>query len=189
LRIKRLDCPADVVTGKGPHVGQSARDRSAAPSAYWNLLEEASAPCKITHFRGAVQPVESEVSMLGAFSGTFYAFLRIVSGFLFACHGAQKLFGWLGEDNVPAVLTLRWFAGIIEFFGGTLIAVGLLTGPVAFLASGQMAVAYFLRHAGDNFWPILNGGELAALYCFLFLYISTRGSGSLSVDAMMGRKG
>jgi putative oxidoreductase len=127
--------------------------------------------------------------MLGAFSGTFYALLRIVSGFLFACHGAQKMFGWLGEDNVPAVLTLRWFAGVIEFFGGLLIAVGLFTAPVAFIASGEMAVAYFLRHAPGGFWPILNGGERAALYCFVFLYFSARGSGPLSVDAMIRRKG
>ena len=127
--------------------------------------------------------------MLGALAGTFYSLLRIVAGFLFACHGAQKLFGWLGEDNVPPLLSLRGVAGVIEFFGGTLIAVGLATSPVAFLASGQMAVAYFLRHAPDGFWPILNGGELAALYCFLFLYFSARGSGPLSLDAVLGRKG
>ncbi len=127
--------------------------------------------------------------MLGALAGTFYSLLRIVAGFLFACHGAQKLFGWLGEDNVPALLSLRGVAGVIEFFGGTLIAVGLATSPVAFLASGQMAVAYFLRHAPDGFWPILNGGELAALYCFLFLYFSARGSGPLSLDAVLRRKG
>jgi len=110
-----------------------------------------------------------------------YALLRIVAGLLFAQHGAQKLFGWLGATDAVPLLSQRGLAGVIEFFGGLAIAVGAFTSPVAFLASGQMAVAYFLAHFPRGVWPIQNGGELAALYCFLFLYIAARGSGKWSV--------
>jgi putative oxidoreductase len=113
---------------------------------------------------------------LQSFAGVAYFLLRVVSGFLFACHGAQKLLGVLGGQQ-PPVASLGWFAGIIELFGGTMIAAGIFTGPIAFLASGEMAVAYFRAHAPRGFWPVMNGGELAALYCFLFLYIATRGGG------------
>ena len=117
---------------------------------------------------------------LQALAGPAYFLLRVVSGFLFACHGAQKLFGVLGGQQPPTA-SLPWFAGIIELVGGTMIAIGAYTSPVAFLASGEMAVAYFKAHAPQGFWPIRNGGELAALYCFLFLYISTRGTGKWGV--------
>lgn len=121
---------------------------------------------------------------LGRFSEVFYAVLRIVAGFLFACHGAQKLFGVLGGQpqlSNPTMLA----AGIIEFGGGVLIALGLWASWAAFVASGQMAVAYFMAHAPNGFWPILNHGELAVLYCFLFLYIASRGSGRYGLDAMV----
>ncbi len=113
-----------------------------------------------------------------------FALLRIVAGFLFACHGAQKLLGVLGGERATDALYLT--AGAIELFGGTLIAVGLLTAPAAFIASGEMAAAYFISHAPSSFWPILNDGELAALYAFLFLYIAARGAGPLSVDRALG---
>ena len=114
--------------------------------------------------------------VLGRFEDAFYALLRIVAGFLFACHGAQKLFGVLdGQKELHDPVGL--VAGIIEFGAGVLIALGLFTGLAAFLASGEMAVAYFMAHAPRGFWPILNGGELAALYCFLFLYIAGHGAG------------
>jgi len=116
-----------------------------------------------------------------------YALLRIVAGILFACHGAQKLFGALGGTAMtsnPMMLA----AGIIEFGGGLLIALGLFASWAAFLASGQMAVAYFMVHAKGGFWPIINKGELAVAYCFLFLYIAARGSGPYSVDAMMRKR-
>ena len=122
---------------------------------------------------------------LGKYSNFFYALLRIVSGLLFACHGAQKLFGVLGGTKQTEGLMLA--AGVIEFVGGIMIAVGLFTGYAAFIASGQMAVAYFTRHAPGGFWPIVNRGELAVLYCFVFLYIASRGSGILSLDALFGR--
>ena len=120
---------------------------------------------------------------LGPYSDHAHAALRIVSGVLFACHGAQKLFGVLGAES-GALLSLRGAAGVIELFGGSLIALGLFVPIVAFIASGEMAVAYFLSHAPSGFWPIMNRGELAVLYCFLFLYIATRPVGPFSLDRM-----
>jgi putative oxidoreductase len=124
---------------------------------------------------------------LGRHAERIYALFRIVAGILFACHGAQKLFGALGGTAMtsnPMMLA----AGLIEFGGGLLIAIGLVTSWAAFIASGQMAAAYFMVHAKGGFWPILNKGELAVVYCFLFLYIAARGSGPYSVDAMLRRK-
>ena len=120
---------------------------------------------------------------LRPFSNYAHAALRLVSGFSFACHGAQKLFGVLDSDGVE-LLSLRGAAGIIEFFGGILIAVGLFAPVAAFVASGEMAVAYFLAHAPRGVWPVINGGELAVLYCFVFLYIATRDAGPVSLDRM-----
>ena len=109
-----------------------------------------------------------------------YALLRIVAGLLFLFHGLQKLFGLYGGQTVE-LISLRGLAGLIELVGGAMIMIGLYTSPVAFIASGEMAFAYFMSHQPQAFWPIQNRGELAALYCFVFLYISTRGSGPLSV--------
>ena len=119
-------------------------------------------------------------SLLAPYTPHLYALLRIVAGLLFAQHGVQKLFGWLGGEPV-SLLSQRGLAGVIETFGGLAIALGAFTSPIAFLASGQMAVAYFQAHLPRGFWPIQNGGELAALYCFLFLYVASRGSGKWSV--------
>lgn len=119
--------------------------------------------------------------VLGRFSPQIYALLRIVAGLLFACHGAQKLFGVLGGQPMTLMSRLG-LAGVIEFGGGLLIAVGFLTSIVAFIASGEMATAYFLSHAPRGSFPIQNGGELAVLYCFLFLFIATRGAGMWGVD-------
>lgn len=121
---------------------------------------------------------------LGKYSNLIYALLRIVAGVLFACHGAQKLFGVLGGQKQAGLLQV---AGVIELIGGILIAVGLFTSVVAFVACGEMAVAYFKQHYPGGFWPILNKGELAVLFCFLFLYMASRGSGILSVDSLIGR--
>jgi putative oxidoreductase len=120
---------------------------------------------------------------MGRFAPYLYAALRIVAGLAFAQHGAQKLFGVLGGQAVE-LASQRGLAGIIEFVGGIMIALGLFTSPVAFLASGQMAVAYFQAHAPRGFWPIQNGGELAMLFCFIFLYFSAMGSGKLSIDSI-----
>jgi putative oxidoreductase len=121
--------------------------------------------------------------VLGRFAPYFYVLLRVVAGLAFAQHGAQKLFGVLGGSAVE-LLSQRGIAGVIEFVGGILIAIGLFTSPVAFLSSGEMAWAYFQAHAPRGFWPIQNGGELSVLYCFIFLYFAAVGSGKLSLDAI-----
>ncbi len=125
---------------------------------------------------------------MAKFSEYVFGIARVVIGFLFACHGAQKLFGVLGGQRMlgnPLMLA----AGILEFFGGSLIALGLFTRPVAFLLSGEMAVGYFRAHAPHGFFPIINHGELAVVYCFIFLYMATRGAGPLSLDAVVRGKG
>jgi putative oxidoreductase len=124
--------------------------------------------------------------LLARHSESTYALLRFVSGVLFACHGAQKLFGWLGGQTVPPA-SLMGLAGIIELVGGTCIALGLLTRAIAFLCSGEMAVAYFMAHAPRGPWPIENHGELAVIYAFLFLYVAAHGAGALSLDAAFSR--
>jgi putative oxidoreductase len=117
---------------------------------------------------------------LGRYSEIAYTVLRVVAGLMFAVHGAQKLFGFLGGQQMP-LGSMFGVAGVIEFVGGLLIAIGLFTSWAAFIASGEMAVAYFTVHAKAGFWPILNKGELAVLYCFLFLYIACRGGGRYGV--------
>lgn len=121
---------------------------------------------------------------LNRFSEPIYFLLRTMSGMLFLCHGAQKLFGAWGGRAGPSD-PLMVVAGIIELVGGGLIALGLYAGFAAFIASGQMAVAYFMAHASRGFVPIVNKGELAVLYCFVFLYIASRGSGLISVDRLI----
>jgi putative oxidoreductase len=111
----------------------------------------------------------------------FYALMRIVFGFLFVFHGLQKIFGLFG-GRTAELLSLRGLAGVIEIVAGVLIMAGLFTRPAAFIASGQMAFAYFMSHYPAGFWPIQNRGELAALYCFAFLYIAARGKGAWGFD-------
>jgi putative oxidoreductase len=120
------------------------------------------------------------------------ALLRVMAGLLFMQHGAQKLLGALGgfrgePGNTADLMTRHGVAGVLELFGGALFALGLATRPLSFLLSGLMAFAYFLAHAPDGFWPILNRGELAALFCFVFLYFSARGGGRYSLDALLFR--
>jgi len=136
------------------------------------------------------QPGGDMEKILGGYSAQIYALMRIIVGLLFMCHGAQKLFGVFGGLNGAAapLFSLMGFAGVIEFFGGLLVAVGFLTGYVAFLASGQMAAAYFMEHFPLGFWPIRNYGELPVLFCFVFLYMASMGSGIGSVDAARERK-
>jgi putative oxidoreductase len=117
---------------------------------------------------------------LGRYAEIAYTLLRVVAGLMFAVHGAQKLVGFLGGRQMP-IGSLFGVGGLIEFVGGLLIAIGLFTSWAAFIASGEMAVAYLMVHAKDGFWPILNKGELAVLYCFVFLYIACRGGGRYSV--------
>lgn len=129
---------------------------------------------------------------MARFEESTLAVLRVVSALMLMQHGVQKMFGWLlPPDRAPQafdLLSQRGLAGVLEVFGAALLAIGLFTRPVAFVLSGLMAFAYFLGHAGDGFWPILNRGELAALYSFLFLYFSARGGGPYSVDALLQRR-
>jgi putative oxidoreductase len=127
------------------------------------------------------------MAALTRFAPAIYAALRIVSGALFFCHGAQKVLGLFGGEGGAAGLMLA--AGWIELVGGALIALGLLGSIAAFIASGEMAVAYFMAHAPHGMLPIVNHGEAAVLYCFLFLYIAARGSGPFSLDAVLFKKG
>ena len=124
---------------------------------------------------------------LAGYSERIYAVMRVVIGILFACHGAQKLFGVLGGQSQLANPILL-AAGIIEFVGGGLVALGLWASYAAFVASGEMAVAYMAVHARGGFWPVINRGELALLYCFVFLYMASRGSGPFSVDVLIRKK-
>jgi putative oxidoreductase len=114
--------------------------------------------------------------------------VRIVGALIFMEHGTQKLLGFPASPNPgPALMSLSWFAGVLELIGGALLALGLFTRPVAFILSGEMAFAYWMAHAPRNFYPVLNGGDAAILYCFLFLYIAFAGGGPWSLDAMMRR--
>jgi putative oxidoreductase len=121
------------------------------------------------------------------------AALRVMSGIMLAQHGAQKMLGQLGgyggtPGATAELMSRSGAAGMLELVGGLLLAIGLFTRSVAFILSGLMAFAYFLAHAPDGFWPILNRGELAALYCFVFLLIAAMGPGAASVDGLLRRR-
>ncbi|MFL6200077.1 MAG: DoxX family protein [Thermoanaerobaculia bacterium] len=129
---------------------------------------------------------------LERYTEPIYALFRIIFGLLFASHGAQKLFGMFGGIDgkgspLPSSAGLPYVAGWIELVAGLLIAIGLFTGIAAFIASGEMAAAYFIAHASGGFWPLVNKGEMAVLYCFAFLYMAARGSGPYSLDGMRTR--
>ena len=113
---------------------------------------------------------------------------RAVFGLMFMQHGAQKLFAVLGREEAVQAFSQIWFAGVLEFFGGLLVTVGLFTRPVAFVLSGLMAWAYFQVHVGRAFFPIANGGELAVLFCWFFLFLSFAGGSVWSVDALLRRR-
>ncbi|HEY6946207.1 MAG TPA: DoxX family protein [Candidatus Acidoferrum sp.] len=127
------------------------------------------------------------MKFLTRFSDQLYSLMRLMVGFLFACHGAQKLFGVLGGQQLVHV-PLMLAAGIVEFFGGLLIALGAFTAVAAFIASGEMATAYFLGHAPHGLWPIKNHGEPAVVYCFVFLYIASHGDGTWNVRRLLKSK-
>ena len=125
-------------------------------------------------------------------SGWARSLLRIVTGLLFTMHGLQKvagMFGGLGGHGATARIgTQFWVAGVLETFGGILIILGLFTRPVAFLLCGEMAVAYFRSHFPRGMWPLVNGGELAVLFCFIYLYLFAAGPGPISLDRVVRRK-
>jgi putative oxidoreductase len=149
--------------------------------------------------RGFDEPAGEFVSALGAgleaaaprrsLAGATHSLVRIVAGLLFVCHGGMKLFGWFGGMPQGTGLTpLVAAAGVIELVGGVAIALGFFTVTAAFIASGEMAVAYFKAHFPKGFWPIQNEGELAVLYCFLFLFLWANGPGPWSLDHALARR-
>lgn len=120
-----------------------------------------------------------------AWSPRLLSVLRIIVGFLYIEHGMSKLLGFPAPFPMQITLfSLLGLAGILELFGGALILVGLFTRPVAFILSGEMAIAYFMVHAPKGFWPLVNGGEAAVFYCFVFLYLAAAGGGPWSVDRL-----
>jgi len=115
--------------------------------------------------------------------------LRIVAALLFFEHGTSKLLGFPPSDHSgPEVLSLSWIAGALELVGGALLIVGLFTRPVAFILAGEMAFAYWMAHAPKSAFPLLNGGDSAILYCFVFLYLAFAGGGAWSLDALRRRR-
>jgi len=130
--------------------------------------------------------------IMSTYTALTLTLLRIIAGFLFMPHGAQKLFGWLGGMGGTGASAsfpdLMWVAGVLEFFGGLCILLGAWTRPVAFLLSGMMATAYFMGHASQGFWPLLNRGELAVLYCFVFLFLAAEGCVPFAVDRLWQKR-
>ena len=130
--------------------------------------------------------------MLKSLEPRALSLLRIMAGFTFSLHGFQKLFGLFGglggHGEMAVFPSLFWIAGLLESFGGPLILLGLFTRPVAFLVCGEMAMAYFRQHSPRGFWPIVNGGELAVLYAFIFLYLAVAGPGPISLDRLFRKR-
>jgi putative oxidoreductase len=128
-----------------------------------------------------------QLDRVSVFSPYMLSILRIMSGLIFMAHGTQKMLNFPRGQPAVDLTSLSGIAGFFELIGGALIAIGLLARPAAFLCSGVMAAAYFIAHAPRSVYPILNGGDAAILYCFVFLYIFFAGPGPWSVDAMRRR--
>jgi putative oxidoreductase len=130
-----------------------------------------------------------EYGLPAAWAPRLLSLLRIVTALLFMEHGLQKLVGFpAGPGPQPPVGSLFWFGGILEAVGGLLLLIGLFSRPVAFLLAGEMAIAYWMVHAPNSFYPVLNGGDAAILYCFVFLYLAAAGPGPWSLDSVRGRR-
>jgi putative oxidoreductase len=132
--------------------------------------------------------VTTLVHRLSGFAPLILSVLRIVTGLIFLLHGSQKLFGFPPAQTMPALFTLYWYGGVIELAAGALVMVGLFTRGAAFIASGEMAFAYFMSHAPKALYPTLNGGDAAILYCFVFFYLVFAGAGPLSLDHMRRKR-
>ena len=128
-------------------------------------------------------------STLNRFAPQALGILRIMAALLFLAHGTQKILGFpvAPQSGFPPAFTMYWFAGVIELVTGTLLALGLFTRPAAFLAAGLAAAAYWIGHAPRSFYPLLNGGDAAVLYCFVFLYLVFAGAGAFSIDGARSR--
>lgn len=126
-------------------------------------------------------------SRLNRLAPAMRSVLRIVAALIFMAHGTQKILGYPASNMNPAMFSLSWVAGMMELIGGALLVIGLFSRPVAFLLSGQMAVAYWIAHAPKSPFPALNGGDAAILYCFVFLYLVFAGPGPISLDAILRR--
>lgn len=134
-------------------------------------------------------PLFEEGGWADRHSSQMLSILRMVTALLFLSHGMSKILGIpMSSASFPQPWTLLWIAGMLELIGGFLLLIGLLSRPVAFLLAGEMAVAYWLVHAPDNFWPVLNGGESAILFCFIFLYVFFRGPGLWSLDCWLRQR-
>lgn len=137
-----------------------------------------------------LHPKPTMKDFLSAWSPRLLSVLRIMSGLLMMQHGGQKVLGFPAPQKMPFELFSQMgVAGVLELVGGFLLAIGLFTRPAAFLLSGLMAFAYFIAHAPQGFWPMINGGELAVLYCFVYLYLAAAGGGDWSVDRLRGKAG
>lgn len=132
--------------------------------------------------------MSAAVSLRNALESRVLSIVRIMVGLLFLEHGMSKLLGFPPGPS-PSMFALGWFAGIIELVGGALVALGLFTRIAAFIMSGEMAVGYFMVHAPKSFFPFLNGGDAAILYCFIFLYLVFAGGGAWSLDRLLSRDG
>jgi putative oxidoreductase len=149
-------------------------NRPQAPAAF--AAESANAPAATSRLAATCRPY-------------LLSILRIVVGLLFLEHGLSKVFGFPPHGHMPVFPEVEWFAGRIELVGGALVALGLFTRLAALIVSGEMAFAYFISHAPRSFFPLINGGEAAILFCFVFLYLVFAGAGPLSLDALLwGRK-
>jgi putative oxidoreductase len=132
------------------------------------------------------------MKILAPYEPLLRSLLRIMAAFTFSLHGWQKFLGMFGgldrHGLKPPLDSMLGIAGVLETFGGALIILGLFTRPVAFLLSGEMAIGYFRTHAPRGFWPLLNGGEITVFYCFFFLWLSSAGPGSWSLDRLLGKE-
>ena len=126
--------------------------------------------------------------LLDRWAPQILSLLRAVTGFLFLWHGTSKFFHYPVSLGDIQLFSLFGLAGVMEIAGGTLVCIGLFTKPAAFLLSGEMAVAYFMVHAPGGFFPLVNHGESAVLFCFAFLYLAAAGGGPISLDAMLGKR-
>jgi putative oxidoreductase len=151
-------------------------------------MNRPEAPAGFTGTANVPATVPARTTALDRFQPYVLSVLRIMAGLLFLEHGMAKLFGFPPHGQMPGFMELEWFAGTIELTGGTLVALGLFTRAAAFIMSGEMAIGYFMDHAPRSFFPLLNGGEAAVLYCFVLLYFVFAGAGPLSFDALLWGK-